>query len=58
MPVIVCQRLPCRSPRYLKHFASLNDRLGNSGGRFATGLLGVKQLPARLLVMLEATAID
>jgi enamine deaminase RidA (YjgF/YER057c/UK114 family) len=43
---------------YLKHFASLNDRLGNSDGRFATSLLGVSQLPAQLLVMLEATAVD
>jgi enamine deaminase RidA (YjgF/YER057c/UK114 family) len=42
---------------YLKHFASLTDRFGNS--RFATTLLGVAQLPApRLLVLLEATAVD
>jgi enamine deaminase RidA (YjgF/YER057c/UK114 family) len=43
---------------YLKHFASLTDRFGDSDGRFATSLLGVKQLPAELLVMLEATAVD
>jgi enamine deaminase RidA (YjgF/YER057c/UK114 family) len=43
---------------YLKHFASLTDRFGNSDGRFATSLLGVAQLPAQLLVMLEATAVD
>jgi enamine deaminase RidA (YjgF/YER057c/UK114 family) len=43
---------------YLEHFARLNDRFGNSDGRFATTVLGVAQLPARLLVMLEATAVD
>jgi enamine deaminase RidA (YjgF/YER057c/UK114 family) len=43
---------------YFKHFAGLNDRFGNSDGRFATSLVGVKQLPAQLLVMLEATAVD
>jgi enamine deaminase RidA (YjgF/YER057c/UK114 family) len=43
---------------YFKHFASLNDRFGKSDGGFATSLLGVKQLPAQLLVMLEATAVD
>jgi enamine deaminase RidA (YjgF/YER057c/UK114 family) len=42
---------------YLKHFASLTDRFGNS--RFATTLLGVTQLPApQLVVLLEATAPD
>ena len=42
---------------YLKHFASLTDRFGNS--RFATTLLGVTQLPApQLVVLLEATAAD
>jgi enamine deaminase RidA (YjgF/YER057c/UK114 family) len=41
---------------YLKHFARINDRFGDS--RYATTLLGVAQLPARLLVMLEATAVD
>ena len=43
---------------YLKHFGSLNDRFGSSEGRYVTSLLGVKELPAQLLVMLEATAID
>jgi enamine deaminase RidA (YjgF/YER057c/UK114 family) len=41
---------------YLKHFASVNDRFG--GSRYATSVLGVAQLPAQLLVMLEATAVD
>jgi enamine deaminase RidA (YjgF/YER057c/UK114 family) len=41
---------------YLKHFASVNDRFGDS--RYATSVLGVAQLPAQLLVMLEATAVD
>jgi enamine deaminase RidA (YjgF/YER057c/UK114 family) len=41
---------------YLKHFATVNDRFG--GSRYATTLLGVAQLPAQLLVMLEATAVD
>ena len=41
---------------YLKHFASVNERFGTS--RYATTLLGVAQLPAHLLVMLEATAVD
>jgi enamine deaminase RidA (YjgF/YER057c/UK114 family) len=41
---------------YLKHFASVNDRFG--GNRYATTLLGVAQLPAQLLVMLEATAVN
>jgi enamine deaminase RidA (YjgF/YER057c/UK114 family) len=43
---------------YLKHFASLNDRFGDFGSRYVTSLLGVSQLPAQLLVMLEATAVD
>jgi enamine deaminase RidA (YjgF/YER057c/UK114 family) len=43
---------------YLKHFTSVNDRFGSSDGRFATSLLGVRQLPGELLVMLEATAVD
>jgi enamine deaminase RidA (YjgF/YER057c/UK114 family) len=43
---------------YFKHFTNLNDRFGNTDGRFATTLLGVTQLPAQLLVMLEATAVD
>ncbi len=41
---------------YFKHFASVNDRFGDS--RYATSVLGVAQLPAQLLVMLEATAVD
>jgi enamine deaminase RidA (YjgF/YER057c/UK114 family) len=41
---------------YLKHFARVNDRFANS--RYATTVLGVAQLPAQLLVMLEATAVD
>jgi enamine deaminase RidA (YjgF/YER057c/UK114 family) len=43
---------------YLNHFANLNARFGKSDGRFVTTLLGVAQLPAQLLVMLEATAVD
>jgi enamine deaminase RidA (YjgF/YER057c/UK114 family) len=43
---------------YLKHFTSVNDRFGSSDARFATSLLGVRQLPGELLVMLEATAVD
>jgi enamine deaminase RidA (YjgF/YER057c/UK114 family) len=43
---------------YLEHSASLDNRFGRSEGRFATSLLGVAQLPAQLLVMLEATAVD
>jgi enamine deaminase RidA (YjgF/YER057c/UK114 family) len=42
---------------YLKHFARVNDRFGNS--RYATTVLGVTQLAApQLLVLLEATAVD
>jgi enamine deaminase RidA (YjgF/YER057c/UK114 family) len=41
---------------YFKHFAAVNDRFGSS--RYATSVLGVAQLPAQLLVMLEATAVD
>jgi enamine deaminase RidA (YjgF/YER057c/UK114 family) len=41
---------------YLEHFARVNYRFGNS--RYATTVLGVAQLPAQLLVMLEATAVD
>jgi enamine deaminase RidA (YjgF/YER057c/UK114 family) len=44
--------------KYLEHFARLTERFGSSNGRFATTLLGVAQLPAQLLVMLEATAVD
>src|SRR4051812_27188819 len=40
----------------LGQFPRINDRFGNS--RYATSLLGVAQLPAQLLVMLEATAVD
>jgi len=38
------------------HFPRINDRFGNS--RYATSVLGVAHLPAQLLVMLEATAVD
>jgi enamine deaminase RidA (YjgF/YER057c/UK114 family) len=41
---------------YFKHFESVNDRF--AGNRYATSVLGVAQLPAQLLVMLEATAVD
>jgi enamine deaminase RidA (YjgF/YER057c/UK114 family) len=41
---------------YFKHFARVNDRFGDR--RYATTVLGVAQLPARLQVMLEATAVD
>jgi enamine deaminase RidA (YjgF/YER057c/UK114 family) len=37
-------------------FPRINDRFG--GSRYATSVLGVAQLPAQLLVMLEATAVD
>jgi enamine deaminase RidA (YjgF/YER057c/UK114 family) len=40
---------------YFKHFGRVNDRFGDS--RYATSVLGVSQLPAQLLVMLEATAV-
>jgi len=40
----------------INHFPRINDRFGNS--RYATSVLGVAHLPAQLLVMLEATAID
>ncbi len=39
-----------------KHFPRITDRFGNS--RYATSVLGVAHLPAQLLVMLEATAVD
>jgi enamine deaminase RidA (YjgF/YER057c/UK114 family) len=43
----------------LAHWATLTDRFGGSGDRFATTLLGVAALPApELLVMVEATAVD
>jgi enamine deaminase RidA (YjgF/YER057c/UK114 family) len=41
---------------YLAHLPSVIDRFGDS--RYATTLVGVTQLPAQLLVMLEATAAD
>ena len=42
-----------------KHWTSIQDRLGNSGGRFVTTVLGVTRLFAPpLLVLLEATAVD
>ncbi len=39
-----------------KQFPSVNARFADS--RYATTVLGVAQLPARFLVMLEATAVD
>jgi len=41
---------------YLRYSTRVNDRFGSS--RYATTVLGVAQLPAQLLVMLEATAVD
>lgn len=40
----------------LEKFAILNDRF--AGSRYATSIVGVASLPAGLLVMLEATAVD
>jgi enamine deaminase RidA (YjgF/YER057c/UK114 family) len=40
-----------------KLFPRISERLG-ADNRFATSVLGVAQLPAQLLVMLEATAVD
>jgi enamine deaminase RidA (YjgF/YER057c/UK114 family) len=40
-----------------QHWTTVTDRFSNAGARFATSLLGVTQLPAQLLVMLEATAV-
>ena len=37
-------------------FPRVTDRFENS--RYATSVLGVAQLPAELLIMLEATAVD
>jgi enamine deaminase RidA (YjgF/YER057c/UK114 family) len=37
-------------------FPRVNDRF--EGTRYATSVLGVAQLPAQLLVMFEATAVD
>jgi enamine deaminase RidA (YjgF/YER057c/UK114 family) len=43
----------------VKHWGRLADRFGNSGGRFATTVLGVTRLfTPQLLVLLEATAVD
>ena len=39
------------------HWHRITDRMDNADGRFATTVLGVAQLPAELLVMLEATAV-
>jgi enamine deaminase RidA (YjgF/YER057c/UK114 family) len=39
-----------------KLFPAVNSRF--AGSRYATSVLGVAQLPAQLLVMLEATAAD
>ena len=39
-----------------KQFSRVNERFGDS--RYATTVLGVGHLPARFLVMLEATAVD
>ena len=39
-----------------KQFGRVNERFGDS--RYATTVLGVAQLPAQFLVMLEATAAD
>jgi enamine deaminase RidA (YjgF/YER057c/UK114 family) len=44
--------------KLFQHWPTLTGRVSNSEGRFATSLLGVAQLPAQLLVMLEATAMD
>ena len=38
------------------HFPRITARFGDS--RYATSVLGVDHLPARFLVMLEATAVD
>ena len=38
------------------HFPRINNRFGNS--RYATSVLSVADLPAQVLVMLEATATD
>jgi enamine deaminase RidA (YjgF/YER057c/UK114 family) len=41
----------------IARFPRITERFG-SDNRFATSVLGVAQLPAQLLVMLEATAVD
>ena len=40
----------------LKQFGTVNNRFGDH--RYATSVLGVAQLPAQFLVMVEATAVD
>ena len=42
--------------KLFQHWTTVTDRFSDTGGRFATSLLGVTQLPAQLSVMLEATA--
>lgn len=39
-----------------KQFGTVKNRFGDN--RYATSVLGVAQLPARFLVMVEATAVD
>ena len=39
-----------------QHFPRITGRFGDS--RYATSVLGVAHLPAKFLVMLEATAVD
>jgi enamine deaminase RidA (YjgF/YER057c/UK114 family) len=44
---------------FVKHWARLRDRFGESKDRFVTSLLGVTRLfTPELLVLLEATAVD
>jgi len=44
---------------FVKHWASLTGRFGDSDSRFTTTLLGVTRLfTPQLLVLLEATAVD
>ncbi len=38
-------------------FPRIADRFGAADNRYATTVLGVAQLPAKLMVMLEATAV-
>ena len=40
----------------LKQFGTVNNRFGDN--RYATSVLGVAQIPAQFLVMVEATAVD
>jgi enamine deaminase RidA (YjgF/YER057c/UK114 family) len=40
----------------IKQFGIVNNRFGDN--RYATSVLGVAQLPAQFLVMIEATAVD